>query len=164
MRQLKRAIGYCEDTDCEDFHKGVFLINHGKEYFCAKCRERGRVVPEYSTRKGENPVFKEVQVHFNYDPNESRFRGVAIVRDDSLWGDHFSSYIIYSPLIRTDKRASKVAEQVLANLRRVHEAPVGNVIAARQDVIDLDADMSNLKAQLKAFLERANGGPKPERR
>ena len=45
------------------------------------------------------------------------YREIAIVRDESLWGRN-NVYTLQSPLIKTEKRALKVAEAILANLNR----------------------------------------------
>ena len=36
---MKRGVGYCENTDCEDYAKGVFLLNHGDTFYCPRCRQ-----------------------------------------------------------------------------------------------------------------------------
>jgi len=38
MASMKRGVGYCENTDCEDYAKGVFLLNHGDTFYCPRCR------------------------------------------------------------------------------------------------------------------------------
>jgi hypothetical protein len=114
---MKRAVGYCENTDCEDFAKGVFLLNHGNTFFCPRCRVEGRSKPEVGSYTGDTEVFKEVRVEFNYDPLNDQFREIAIVRDESLWGT-CNTYTLQSPLIKTEKRGLKVAEAILANLNR----------------------------------------------
>lgn len=114
---MKRAVGYCENTDCEDYAKGVFLLNHGNTFYCPRCRVEGRSKAEVGSYIGDTGVFKEVRVEFNYDPLQDRFREIAIVRDESLWGS-CNTYTLQSPLIKTEKRGLKVAEAILANLNR----------------------------------------------
>jgi hypothetical protein len=114
---MKRAVGYCENTDCEDFAKGVFLLNHGNTFFCPRCREEGNTKPEVGSYTGGTDVFKEVRVEYNYDPLNDKYREIAIVRDESLWGT-CNVYTLKSPLIKTEKRGLKVAEAILANLNR----------------------------------------------
>jgi hypothetical protein len=116
-RQMKRAVGYCIKIECEDYSKGVFLLNHGKTFYCPRCREIGYVMAEEGFATGDKEIFKEVRVAFNYDPINDKFRETAIVRDESLWG-RCNTYTLNSPLIKTEKRALKVAEAILANLNR----------------------------------------------
>jgi hypothetical protein len=117
VREMKRAVGYCTKTECEDFSKGVFLLNHGKTFYCPRCREQGYVMAEEGFASGTSEIFKEVRVEFNFDPLNDKFRETAIVRDESLWGRN-NTYTLRSPLIKTEKRALKVAEAILANLNR----------------------------------------------
>jgi ribosomal protein S27AE len=115
--RMNRAVGYCKNVECDDYSKGVFLLNHGDRFYCPRCRELGFVEGERGHYSGDTPVFKEVRVEFNYDPIENKYREIGIVRDESLWGK-CSTYTLVSPLIKTEKRALKVAESILANLNR----------------------------------------------
>ncbi len=114
---MKRGVGYCENTDCEDYAKGVFLLNHGDTFYCPRCRQLGKVEKERGFYTGNSDVFKEVRVEYNFDPINGVYREIAIVRDESLWGRN-NVYTLQSPLIKTEKRALKVAEAILANLNR----------------------------------------------
>ena len=114
---MKRGVGYCENTDCEDYAKGVFLLNHGDTFYCPRCRQLGKVEKERGFYTGNTDIFKEVRVEYNFDPINSVYREIAIVRDESLWGRN-NVYTLQSPLIKTEKRALKVAEAILANLNR----------------------------------------------
>ena len=117
MASMKRGVGYCENTDCEDYAKGVFLLNHGDTFYCPRCRQLGKVEKERGFYTGNTDIFKEVRVEYNFDPINSVYREIAIVRDESLWGRN-NVYTLQSPLIKTEKRALKVAEAILANLNR----------------------------------------------
>ena len=44
MARMKRGVGYCENTECEDYAKGVFLLNHGDTFYCPRCRQLGKPV------------------------------------------------------------------------------------------------------------------------
>ena len=114
---MKRGVGYCENTDCEDYAKGVFLLNHGNTFYCPRCRQLGFSEPERGFYTGTSDIFKEVRVEYNYDPINKVYREIAIVRDESLWG-RCNVYTLQSPLIKTEKRGLKVAESILANLNR----------------------------------------------
>ncbi len=117
MASMKRGVGYCENTDCEDYAKGVFLLNHGDTFYCPRCRQLGKVEKERGFYTGNTDIFKEVRVEYNFDPINGIYREIAIVRDESLWGRN-NVYTLQSPLIKTEKRALKVAEAILANLNR----------------------------------------------
>ncbi len=86
MARMKRGVGYCENTDCEDYAKGVFLLNHGDTFYCPRCRQLGKVEKERGFYTGSSDIFKEVRVEYNYDPIHGIYREIAIVRDESLWG------------------------------------------------------------------------------
>ena len=112
---LKRSVGYCENTDCEDYAKGVFLLNHGDTFYCPRCRQLGKVEKERGFFNGVVDIFKEVRVEFDFHSITNTYRGIAVVRDESLWGRK-NIYTLKSPLIKTPKRAIKVAEGILSNL------------------------------------------------
>jgi ribosomal protein S27AE len=138
---MKRAVGYCENTDCEDYAKGVFLLNHGENFHCPRCRQLGSVEAEQGFHTGDSDIFKEVRVEFNYDPINGVYREIGIVRDESLWG-RCNVYTLQSPLIKTEKRALKVAEAILANLNR-YRGLLGQGEIPRTNEILLSFDDTN---------------------
>jgi ribosomal protein S27AE len=99
MASMKRGVGYCENTDCEDYAKGVFLLNHGDTFYCPRCRQLGKVEKERGFYTGNTDIFKEVRVEYNFDPINSVYREIAIVRDESLWGRN-NVDTLQSPLIK----------------------------------------------------------------
>lgn len=113
--EIKRCVGYCSESQCEEFEKGVFLLNHGNTFWCSRCKKVGFMEPEVGRSVGNSGIYKEVRVEYNYDPAQKRYREIAIVRDESLWGK-CDVYHLNSPLIKTEKRALKVAEAILSNL------------------------------------------------
>ena len=131
---MNRAVGYCENTDCEDFSKGVFLLNHSETFYCPRCRQLGKPEKERGSYTGETDIFKEVRVEYNFDPTNGIYRETAIVRDESLWG-RCNVYTLYSPLIRTEARALKVAEALLANLNRYHGLLAKDEIPGTNEVL-----------------------------
>jgi ribosomal protein S27AE len=134
MASMKRGVGYCENTDCEDYAKGVFLLNHGDTFYCPRCRQLGKVEKERGFYTGNTDIFKEVRVEYNFDPINSVYREIAIVRDESLWGRN-NVYTLQSPLIKTEKRALKVAEAILANLNRYRGLLNGDDIPRTTEII-----------------------------
>ena len=134
--RMKRGVGYCEYVECEDYGKGVFLLNHGDEFSCPRCRHNGSMVPEvgYAEDVSEDAPYKEVRIEYNYDPHQARYRELAVLRDESIWGDA-NIYRLFSPLIRTEKRAMKVAESILSNLQRHQSALDGGAIPRSVEII-----------------------------
>ena len=49
MARMRRGVGYCESTQCEDYVKGVFLLNHGDTFYCPRCRQLGKIENEVFT-------------------------------------------------------------------------------------------------------------------
>ncbi len=76
---MKRGVGYCENTDCEDYAKGVFLLNHGDTFYCPRCRQLGKVEKERGFYTGNSDIFKEVRVEYNFDPINGVYRVIARV-------------------------------------------------------------------------------------
>ena len=150
---MKRAVGYCEDTDCEDYVKGVFLLNHGNTFYCPRCRVQGHVEPERGFNTGTSDIFKEVRCEFNYDPINKVYREIGIVRDESLWG-RCNVYTLQSPLIKTEKRALKVAEAILANLNRYRGLLNSDGIPSTTEVLlSFDDDLDEFSRKL-AYLAK----------
>jgi ribosomal protein S27AE len=134
MARMKRGVGYCENTECEDYAKGVFLLNHGDTFYCPRCRQLGKVEKERGFYTGNSDIFKEVRVEYNFDPIHGIYREIAIVRDESLWGRN-NVYTLQSPLIKTEKRALKVSEAILANLNRYRGLVSGDDIPRTTEII-----------------------------
>ena len=115
---MKRAVGYCQNAECDDHLKGCFLLNHGPKFNCPRCRHPGSTEAEHGRFEGNGDIFKEVQVHFNFDSANGIYLEIAIVRDESLPTVSTNTYFLYTPMIKTSVRALKVAESILANLNR----------------------------------------------
>ena len=160
MARMKRGVGYCmnkgsgnDSEGCEDYAKGVFLLNHGDRFSCPRCRIYGVVVKEKGFADDPDGIFKEVRVEYNYDPIEVRYREVAIVRDDAIWGPS-STYTLMSPLIKTEKRALKVAESILANLQRYSGLLLNDDIPRTTEIIlSWDEDLPEFKRKLKKLSD-----------
>ena len=156
---MKRAVGYCQNAGsaghegCEDFAKGVFLLNHGETFYCPRCRQLGEIQPErgFAERFNDAP-YKEVRVEFNYDPNSKTFREIAIVRDEAVWGSG-SKYTLLSPLIKTEKRALKVAEAILANLQRFADLAEDGIPRTTEVIISFDEDIEVFTQKMRRLGE-----------
>lgn len=110
---MKRSVGYCTNSECEDFSKGVFLLNHGNSFYCPRCRCLGFTAPEYKVYSDDAPdaVFKTVRVHFNYNPMKKVYQSIAVI--DITEVTEGEQCDLYSPLIRTEMRALKVGEALI---------------------------------------------------
>ncbi len=150
---MRRGVGYCKEKACEEFTRGVFLLNHEGEFQCGGCGRPGRIERERGCTNGAGERFKEVRVEYNFDPLEGIYREVAIVQDVSLWG-RARVYTLQSPLIRTEKRALKVAEAILANLNRNPEAALrGEIPSTSEVVLSLDQSTEEFRRQLGLLAE-----------
>jgi ribosomal protein S27AE len=124
---MKRAVGYCENIYCEDFGKGVFLLNHGDTFYCPRCRDLGFVETEVSVDDDTHDgLYKTVRVEFNFNVCNKTYPEVAIVDIPEL--TEGGTYTIKSPLIRTEQRALKVAESV-----------IGHVNSGKKNLRDMDS-------------------------
>ncbi len=146
---MKRGVGYCENADCEDFSKGVFLLNHGNTFYCPRCRKLGHTEPERGHTDNDHQVFREVHVHFNFKADERKYREIGIVMDDSLPEGTANSYHLFSPLIKTEQRALKVAEAILANLNRYQGLLDGEGIPrTTETLLSFDDDFNDFANKL----------------
>jgi hypothetical protein len=92
----------------------VFLLNHIGAAYCPVCRERSEVITEGGHIVGDSNRIREARVEFDYKAKRDEYGGIAIVIDTAM--EEGGVYHFHSPLIRTEKRALKVAEAFLANL------------------------------------------------
>lgn len=158
---MKRAVGYCETVKCEDYAKGVFLLNHGNTFLCPRCRAEGSVVPERGSYTGTSGVFKEVRVEFCYCAVYHKYDAIAVVRDESLWG-RCSTYVLQSPLIKTEQRALKVAEAVLSNLNKysqMFDLDKGDIPSSTETWLTFDMPRDEFKVKLDELAEELAKSP-----
>jgi hypothetical protein len=144
----RRGIGYCQNIDCEDYCKGFFMINNAGTFYCARCRERGLGVFDEWWKEGDQDVYKKCVVEFNYDPSERCYREMAIVEDQEI--DVGSTVKYQSALIRTERRALKVAESILCRLAIDPDAPADDF---KEVLLDYSLPMDLWKKKL-AHLEK----------
>jgi hypothetical protein len=116
---ISRGVGYCVNSDCEEFAKGVFLLHHGDSFSCPRCRRYGKAIKEKGWCASKTAeIFNEVRVEFNHCPINDIFREIAVLRDENLLGQGFNTYTLQSPIVKTEKRAFAIGEAVMANLNR----------------------------------------------
>ena len=145
---MKRGVGFCHNTPCDDFAKGIFLLNHEGDLFrCPRCFTSGIIEEERGHWTGDSNIFREVRVEFDFDPLKKKYLQIAIVQDNSLPA-HFNIYTLHSPLIKTEQRALKVAEVLLGNLNRYRCVP-GEIPSALESVLSFDEPISVFSAKLE---------------
>jgi hypothetical protein len=154
--KLRKAVGYCTDTDCEDVFKGIFLLNHGDYYYCARCRKLGMMEEENSKVSGFGYKFTECRVEFSFDPLERCYRSVAIVKEEGKEAIQGRTYTLYSPLIKTEKRALKIAEGLLGRLQERREVKDGDIITTTERILLWDEPMDVYKQKLEKLGEKWN--------
>ncbi len=111
-----KMMGYCENVECAEYLKGAFLFRHTGPFLCSVCTVQGFSVSEKGIRSGpEHAIYGEVRVEYCYDPCQKRYREIAVLRDDSL-GNRVRTFTFLTPLVRTEKRAFKLATGFLATL------------------------------------------------
>ena len=160
---IKRSVGYCTNVECDEVFKGVFLMNHSSNvYYCGACRARGFVKDEIHSALNNSTVYGKVVVEYNFDIVESRYRDMAAVIDESIpqKDDRFNVYYLHSPLIKTEKRAIKVAEALLSFLFMNAFVPMQGVgpRSTRETIIDMsrrDKDFEEGLINLNLSIERA---------
>jgi len=156
MSRSSRAVGYCESVECRDYLKGVFLLEHGDTFWCPQCRSVGFIERETTKVEGDSDVFGQVIVEFNYDPCQKRYCELAIVEDENMSLES-STMRVKSPLVRTEKRALKIAESVLANLAM--GATVSEGLRIKEIVLSFDDSLDKLKNDLKVVESRWLNSP-----
>lgn len=111
----RRSVGFCSNTNCEDYLKGVFLLNHGNTFYCGHCGARGWIQEEIETDDAQpGEAFKTARVHFNFNATTRRYMDIAIVDIPEL--PVGAVYNLYTPLVKTEKRALGIAEARLCAL------------------------------------------------
>lgn len=112
---MRRAVGYCNNLECEDFLKGCFLLNHGEVYNCIRCRQLGWIEGETVIDENiYNGVYKSVRIEFDYRPLEKKYHQTAIVGIPFLSAG--GCYTLRTPLVKTETRALKIAENIIIHL------------------------------------------------
>jgi len=105
--------------------------------------------------ENKGPVTREVRVEFDYCAARDRYRQIAIITDDQM--DDGAILTFQSPLIKTEKRALKVAESTLSRLALGHSieggAPTGETI------INFDDERAIIRAQCSQFEEEVKASP-----
>lgn len=142
------------NPECTDFHNGVFLMAHSGEFKCPRCHKIGRKVMEYGETDTLALDFWQVRVDFNYDVVSNDFRAVAIVSDESL-SKSGNIYRLYTPILKTEKRALQTAEQILGALMRADNSIFAKGYVPKDQVYNLDFDLplAEVKSKLSEIQD-----------
>jgi len=147
MKMIK-AVGYCENLTCEDYVKGIFLLNqsHNTSFYCPRCRQRGfKETESRILNPGDVGLWREVQFEYNFDPLTKLYTEKATVTDESLpltagW------LLVKSPLVKTETRALKLAEGYLSAL-----CFRGTADTSFETILDLNQTKEDFKKKLVEF-------------
>lgn len=155
-----RGVGYCENTECIDFHKGVFLLNFSTQFYCPVCRSAGQLVPEQRDAVDDisASLYTTTIVNFDYTPADKRYRSQAIIKMEHC--REGKAYTYSSPLIKTQARALKMAESLLAALNNGTSSAdllLGEtVLSFDQSATEFKVVLKKLEAQLSERDRRLN--------
>lgn len=147
MAKMDRAVGYCQNIKCDLYCNGHFLLNHGESFYCAKCRHLGSIQPEKFIWENKGSITREVRVEFDYCPTRKRYQQIAVVTDDEM--REGSTLTFQSPLIKTEKRALKMAESTLGRLALGHSIEHG--ASTGETIIDFDEERAIIKQACNKF-------------
>lgn len=148
MSFTNRAVGFCREAHCQDFLKGVFLLNHGLTFYCPSCRCMGEIVPEGRTDcPTDSGLYTSVEVEFDYNPADRAYKARAIVKMNGAM--QAGTYKLSSPLIKTENRALKIAEQLLCGLN----AGLPKDRLSQEKLLTFDCSLDDFKAQMEDLEE-----------
>ena len=145
MSFTNRAVGYCYAKECDDYLKGVFLLNYGTTFYCPRCRHLGEVLPEERVdNPSDNGLYTAVEMYFNYQPAERVYKARAIVKIEGVPQQH-GTYVMRSPIVKTERRALKIAEQLLCALNA--GLPKDNLMSEK--TLTFDCSINQFRAQME---------------
>lgn len=161
VERIEKGVGYCNNIECQDYCQGVFLMFHTGPYICRRCAQLGFAIAESGKAEIEpGKFFGEVRVRFDYAPALRDYLQTAIIRDDAL-GSDCGIYYLESPMCRSDKRAFAIGERLLSvlNDRRYDSVELTTPPPARENILDLDKPMGEIRKWLEEFEVRIKGNP-----
>ncbi len=138
MSRLRWCIGYCLNDKCHSCFKGAFLLNPETEFqfICGDCDVAGYVEHEKHKTTGAGEIYTECRVSFNYNPEERKYRGEAIIRREDIMPELI--YKMSSPVVKGESRALKLAEGLLSHLTNGPKIQNGAIIEAHEKTLYWD--------------------------
>lgn len=161
VERIEKGIGYCNNSECQDYYQGIFLMLHTGPYTCRRCAQVGFAIAESGKAEvAPGKFFKEVRVRFNYSPARRDYLQTAIVRDDAL-GSGCGTYYLDSPMCKTEKRAFSTGERLLSvlNERRYDSIELTIPPLTRENILNLDRPVEEIRRWLEEFEVRIKGNP-----
>lgn len=155
--RIERGIAYCENVHCEDYLKGCFLFMHEGKWLCSRCNEYSdhllaeRGIPD---REGQVP-FNAVRVEYCYEPAQKRYTEIVQLTDESYQGPS-GTYTLQAPLVKTPKRAAKMAESLLAILNEgvFLDDDLSSVPKSHERILSFDKPADEFRKDLEALEHR----------
>lgn len=153
--RFEKGVGYCENVECADYLKGMFLFLHEKETFtCGSCgQESTHMVQEKGIVEREGIVpFACVRVEYCYDAARRRYDEIVVLTDDSFQGPS-GTYTIQNPLCKTPTRAAKIAEAMLNVINEgvLLDEDLSNTPKAYEKILSFDKPADEFRKDLKAL-------------
>ncbi len=114
---VRRGAGFCLWKPCSAYAQAFFLLEAPQTFECPVCLRPGLVECERASREGQDALYGEVRVDFDFDPVRRVYRNCALTTD----GRRQSSFTLQSPPIRSRERAIRVGRLMMRNLNRRFE-------------------------------------------
>ncbi len=131
------------------------ILPHEAEIFiCESCGQPGKVEMERGFSTGETGIVREVRIEYSFDPRKGGYRGIAIVRDDSL-PSGLDVYTRCSPLTKSEKSALSLAEALFVQLNRCPgPSKESELPRAASFVLSFDDDIAVFRRSLRHLRAR----------
>lgn len=156
--RIERGVAFCENVRCDDYLKGSFLMMHEGKWRCSNCDQYSdHLVPEKGIPEREGQVpFAAVRVEYCYESASKRYTEIVQLSDESYQGPS-GVYTLQSPLVKTPKRAAKMAESLLAILNEgVHlDDDLSSAVPRSQErILSFDKPADEFRKDLEALEHR----------
>lgn len=156
LTEGKRANGYCLNTDCQHYARGIFiLIPRADDFCCMACNKAMHVRIDQWWREGIGDIYKRVVIEYCYDPLDYKFHEMAIVKDNNI--EEGVTLRFQSALITAEQRALKLAVQILGNLAINPKARVDEI---KTPTLDISVNKKDWSAQLKELERKWSESPR----
>jgi len=159
VQRIGRGIGFCDNQHCSLFLKGIFIYHHEGPFCCVECKKVGIIEAERGKIAGPSGTLVGiVEIEYCFDTASRRYREKLILRDDSL-GLKVRTYTAFCPLLNNERRASKLAEVLMANLNEMTGPLAGDLPFVPEKTISFDIPIERLRGQLLELEARLKHHP-----